>query len=282
MKKIEFTLTSKHNNKRFLADATWKEHETKKPVIFLVHGFKGFKDWGTFNLIAETFANMGYAVVKPNTAYNGTTMDYPYEISDFEAFANNNFSIELDDIGTAIDWVFSEYCPIPNLDLSKVYLIGHSRGGGSAILKAYEDSRINKVVTWAAIPAVTKLFKEEFLKEWKEKKTAHVINGRTGDKLPMNYQMVENYYENIERLNIGKVVAKLPIPLLIIHGSADETVPLPAAHFLYQQNPESTLLVIPEATHTFGGYHPYMHNELPPHLQRVVQSTANFFRGLEV
>ena len=40
--------------------------ETQKsliPIIY-VHGFKGFKDWGASNLVADSFANQGFFIFK--------------------------------------------------------------------------------------------------------------------------------------------------------------------------------------------------------------------------
>ncbi|MEH0156943.1 dienelactone hydrolase family protein [Limibacter armeniacum] len=277
MKKVEFVLTSKHNQKRFLGDATWKNHVDKKPVILLIHGFKGFKDWGCFNMIAEHYAELGYAVVKSNTAFDGTTLDMPFEITDFDAFAENNFSKELDDIGTTIDWIFDSQCPIPNLDLDKVFLIGHSRGGGMALLKAAEDSRIKKVATWASIPSVDKFFSEDFLIEWKIKGIAHVVNGRNGDNLPLHYQIVEDFNQNKDRLDVGKAIASLAIPTLLIHGDVDETVPVAAAQYLNEIKPDSDVLIIEGGSHTFGSKHPWEATSLPVHMQQVVDATEKFF-----
>ena len=53
MEKIDITLTSKHGNRKFLADARFIADGHPKPVIIFNHGFKGFKDWGPFNIIAD-------------------------------------------------------------------------------------------------------------------------------------------------------------------------------------------------------------------------------------
>lgn len=56
-------------------------------------------------------------------------------------YGNNNFSIELDDLGLVIDYIESAAGQYEG-NKNEIYLIGHSRGGGIAILKTYEDSRI--------------------------------------------------------------------------------------------------------------------------------------------
>lgn len=96
MKRIDITLTSTHNNRKFMADARFKNDGKSKPVIVFNHGFKGFKDWGPFNIIADKFAEAGFIFVKMNFSHNGITPDKPNDFTDLEAFANNNFCIELD------------------------------------------------------------------------------------------------------------------------------------------------------------------------------------------
>ena len=141
----EFTLKSK-TGRPFLCDVRHVENNKKKPVILFVHGFKGFKDWGHFNRIADFFANKGFTYVKLNLSHNGTTPESPIDFVDLDAFGNNNFSIELDDIGILIDHLFSDNSIIPKneIDLEKLYLIGHSRGGGLVLLKTAEDERVKK------------------------------------------------------------------------------------------------------------------------------------------
>ena len=51
-------LQSKHG-RPFLADVYYTANADKKPVVIFNHGFKGFKDWGPFNLVAEKFAQAG-------------------------------------------------------------------------------------------------------------------------------------------------------------------------------------------------------------------------------
>ena len=113
MEKINIQLTSKHNQRPFMADASFMKNGIAKPVIIFNHGFKGFKDWGPFNLVAEKFANDGFVFIKMNFSHNGTTLKQPNDFADLEAFAQNNFSIELDDTGLLIDYLFSDKTELP-------------------------------------------------------------------------------------------------------------------------------------------------------------------------
>ena len=57
-------------NRPILIDVTYKENKKGKRVVVFSHGFKGFKDWGAFNQIAETFAENNFVFVKFNFPNN--------------------------------------------------------------------------------------------------------------------------------------------------------------------------------------------------------------------
>ena len=63
--------------KSFLADAYYQSGTDKKPLVIFVHGYKGFKDWGAWSLVAKSFAEAGFYFVKFNFSHNGTTLDNP-------------------------------------------------------------------------------------------------------------------------------------------------------------------------------------------------------------
>lgn len=91
----DIILYSSHHAKPILADARYIFNKKKKPVILFIHGFKGFKDWGHFNLIADEVAKRDFIFVKFNLSHNGTTVENPTDFVDLEAFSNNN-SVKVD------------------------------------------------------------------------------------------------------------------------------------------------------------------------------------------
>ena len=44
-----------------------------RPAVVIVHGFKGFKDWGFFPLVAQRLAAAGHAAVSFNFTGSGVT-----------------------------------------------------------------------------------------------------------------------------------------------------------------------------------------------------------------
>lgn len=276
-------LVSQHDGKPLTYDVRFIPDDTPKPVILFAHGFKGFKDWGYFNHMADSFAQSGFVFAKFNHSHNGTTPEKPTDFADLEAFGHNNFSIEMDDTGAMIDHIFSMDFPVPDqqIDRERIYLMGHSRGGALVLMKAHEDARVRGVVTLAAVTNWEERWPEPFLKEWK-KKGVHIIqNSRTKQEMPLYYQIVEDYYSNKERFDLPVLIKNLNIPILAFHGTQDETVPLHMAHDLGEWNGQAVIEVVEGADHTFGGHHPYKENELPEHAHFFVKRSIEFIKKVD-
>ena len=93
------------HGKPILVDFGYKPTGNKKPVVVFAHGFKGFKDWGHFNEVMEFFIEKNFAFVKFNFSHNGGTVEQPIDFPDLEAFGNNNYTKELADLKTVVDWI---------------------------------------------------------------------------------------------------------------------------------------------------------------------------------
>ncbi len=273
-------LQGKHG-RPFLADVHYQDTGSKKPVVVFSHGFKGFKDWGPYDLIAQRFAGAGFIFVKFNFSHNGTTIDHPVDFIDLEAFGNDNLSIEMDDLGIVLDWIFSSEFPVKTgeADLENLYLMGHSRGGGISILKAHEDVRVKKLCTWGSVNEFSKYWSKEELEQIKHDGVIFIPNTRTQQMMPMRWQMYENYFANLSRLFVPDAVRALKIPLLIIHGTKDETIPVECAIEMEKWNDQAQLLLIENSNHNFGGKHPWAKNELTSDLEIAVNATVEFFKN---
>lgn len=275
-------LRSPQHGKPIAYDLRYLPDGSRKPVVIFVHGFKGFKDWGYFNLLADTFARAGFVFLKINLSHNGTSPEHPLDFVDLEAFGQNNFSKEMDDLGRLIDHLFE---PEFNLDAqevdpSRLFLIGHSRGGSLVILKGYEDTRVKGIVTLAAVSDLAERWPEDTLAQWKEEGVRHIPNSRTGQQMPLDYQIVEDFYAHRDRFDVPQAVKNLGKPLLVFHGSNDETVPVQAAHDIGEGNGNAQVKIIEGADHVFGGQHPYENETLPEAVRTVVDETVGFLKQI--
>lgn len=271
-------IQGKHQ-KPILLDVGYKTTNQRKPVVLFAHGFKGFKDWGHFNQVMQHFMDNDFVFVKFNFSHNGGTVEQPTDFSDLEAFGNNNYTKELDDLETVLDWITqNNLVPKEEINHQEIYLIGHSRGGGISIIKAAEDVRIKKLVTWAAVADLINRIPPQQFEVWKQNGVIYVENARTNQQMPMYYQFAENTLKNMERLSIERSAKTLGIPHLIVHGTNDEAVGVLEAENLAKWNNSAELFIIENGNHTFGASHPFEQEKFPEHFQMVIDKTIQFLR----
>ncbi len=265
-------------HKPILIDVFYDNAIDKLPIVIFCHGYKGFKDWGVWDLVAENFANEGLFFVKFNFSHYGGTVDEPMEFFDLEAFGNNNYVKELDDLHIVLNWVTStDFEYKQQVQQKDITLIGHSRGGGIVTIKASEDNRISRLVSWASVSNYKNRFPVgEELKLWEKEGVMYVMNGRTNQEMPHYFQFYTSFKENEERLSIIKAANKIKIQHLIVHGMDDLTVSVTEAKQIHEQSVNSELFLVENANHVFGAKHPWKGNNLPKHLEIIVEKTVSF------
>lgn len=265
-------IISNPETRDFLADAFYPETEQKLPLVIFVHGYKGYKDWGAWNLMAEKFAQAGFFFVKFNFSHNGTTLEDPHNFADLEAFGNNNYSKELSDLRAVIDYFIKD----AEVDAEKIILIGHSRGGGISIINTYEDERINGLITLASVDSLERFPKNEAFENWQKAGVYYVVNGRTKQEMPHYYQFFEDFKKDEHRFDVERATEMAKAHVLIIHGTNDESVAVKNAEHLHILNPNSELYLIENANHTFGAKEPWHDENLPAELKTVVEKCIEF------
>jgi len=240
-------------------------------TVIVCHGFKGFAHWAFFPYIARSLAENGLTAITFDFSGSGIGRDRE-SFTEAEAFAANTLSRDLDDIENLVD-----YARRKNLITGKFGMFGHSRGGGIAILSAAAaDSDVGSLVTWAAISYPMRWSKED-VGTWRQRGYAEVTNSRTGQIMRLDTDILEDVeMHGRTKLNIEAAAAKIKVPWLIVHGTADETVPSSEAERLHALSPGvSTLRLIKGANHGFDAKHPL--TEIPPVLEKVVLETVKFF-----
>ena len=257
---------------------TYDPNGRNMPVVIFCHGFKGFKDWGPWHLVAKAFAEAGCFFIKMNFSHNGVQSTDLSDITDAEAFGQNNFSLELDDLGQLIDWFVNDNEEYRHyIDVNDVNLIGHSRGAITVLLKTLEDDRIQRVSTWAGAFNIQKFVQLEEDAAWRETGFTTVVNGRTKQEYPVGYQLKQDYIDNVERLNLQAQIKNLDQPLLLIHGDNDNVAPISNSEKINAVIKHALFLKL-EGDHTFGASHPWTEDSLPEDLEDVVNETIEFMK----
>lgn len=270
----------KRTNKRtILFDCYFNPNQRALPLVIFCHGYKGFKDWGSWTLVAEALANENIFFVKFNFSHNGTSLSQPNEFSDLEAFSNNTYSKELDDLNDVINHFKNGACK-NNLDLKNICLIGHSRGGGIVLLNASQRKDISKIITWASVSDYKKRFNEgsETFNKWRTLGVKYIENKRTGQLLPHKFNFYEDFIKYEKYLDIQNAIKSLNQPVLLIHGDNDDAVNMEESQLLNKINFSSQLKIIEDANHVFNAKHPWDNSNLPDALNIVVKYTTEFIK----
>ena len=246
------------------------------PVVVLLHGFKGFKDWGMFPPTARALAARGLAVVGLNTSRNGVEERFE-EFTDLEAFARNTPRREMRDVGRVIDAVAAGEIDA-SLDGDRIALLGHSRGGGIVLLAAAGDPRVKCVVTWAAI-ATFHRYTERALAEWRRKGRIDIPNARTGQTMWLEREVLDDLEASREEYDVEAACRRLTAPLLVVDGALDEAVDVADAERIVAAAAAPPVrkrkLVIAKAGHTFGAVHPWAGP--PPAWEEAVRASGDWF-----
>lgn len=260
----------------FLADAYYSESNQKLTLVIFAHGYKGYKDWGAWDLMGKQFAEAGFFFVKFNFSHNGTTVDQPSDFADLEAFGNNNFSKEMSDY----DEVFNYFYNHPKIDKEQITIMGHSRGGGITVIKASEDERVNAVIILAGVSHFGYRFPtDDRFVDWEKEGVMYSENGRTHQQMPHYFQFYEDYKTNEDRFNIQHAAHHLEKPTLIVQGTEDEAVKDKEAYLLNEWIKDSELFLIDKANHTFGTKEPWTDQQLSNDLGIATAKMISFLKS---
>ena len=101
-----------------------------------------------------------------------------------------------------------------------------------------------------------------------------VENARTKQIMRMSPVILDDYEANAERLDILAAASRLRVPLLVLHGGRDESVPVDEGRLIAARAAESSLVVLHRASHTFNAIHPLVH--VPFELLTAAELSAHF------
>ena len=233
----------------------------------------GFKDWGFLPYVAERLARAGLAVVSFNFSGAGVG-EASDKFDEPERFGHNTYTKELHDLDVVLEAVTSgafDFRP------SAYGLFGHSAGGGIAVLRAAQDERVRALVTWAAVARFGRLI-APLTDELRRTGTARVSSQRSGRELPLYRDMLDDLdAHGAGPLDVVRAAGAVRAPWLIVHGTADQTVPWGDGRDLHHaaRAGERELFLVDGAGHGFGAGHPWAGSNTA--LEQVVRRTVDWF-----
>jgi len=269
----DFVLNTNNNNKIRITSFGYENLESA-PCLIFVHGFKGFKDWGFWPYSGNFFAEKGFFVLTFNFSHNGVG-DSLTEFTELDKFANNTFSLELEELNEIIDAYLNNF--FGKKSNKRIGIVGHSRGGGDSLIVSSKRKEINAVVLWASVANFNR-YTERQANEWRKNGFFEVLNTRTNQMMRLNVSLLEDIEKNkTDLLNLKKAAKNLNKPLLIVHGEQDLSVKIEEGEQIFNwSNKELTEFYKIKATgHTFDITHPIEGSNQK--FDSVLEKTLNFF-----
>ncbi len=249
------------------------------PIVLFIHGFKGFKDWGVFPDACEEIARSGFAVVAFNLSLNGVGESMT-EFDRLDLFERETLSQDLNDVGSVIEALKRKEISSEKVTLNtdRIGIIGHSRGGHTAVAAAAEYTDIHCLVTWSAVANYNERWTKEMQSDWNIKGYTEIPNTRTGQIMKVNKIVYEDANQNSDKLMADKRVQELYIPCMFIAGKEDESVNFTDTEKLYKLCPsqDKELRLLQGTGHTFGASHPFEKEDFPRKFEEVLELTEGW------
>jgi len=250
--------------------------EGPRPVVIFVHGFKGFKDWGSNPHVCSLLARRGFYTIAFNFTRNGVE-GHGQDFTRLDRFEENTFSREVAELLEVIDAVEGLRLPhFERVDSERIGLLGHSRGGGIAILGACREPAVRSVSVWGSVATFDR-YTEHQKERWRRDGYLESRNMRTGQEMRLGVCVLRDLELHRIELDIERGVRQLGRPLLIVHGEQDLSVRIDdGRRLLAAADPSLTEFEpIAQTGHTFGAVHPFEGST--PALEHAIERTARFF-----
>lgn len=234
------------------------------PLVIVVHGFKGFKHWGFFPVIARCLADNGLAAACISLSHCG--LSGPGDVFNrLDLFERDTWGKRLFDVQQVVEAASRGLLTDKaELDRSRLALLGHSAGGGLCVLHAARDPRIKALVTLAAISRANRFPPEEVARHLQAYGAMKVENARTRQEMRVGRAFFEELAANEEAFDIGRAASRVTQPWLLVHGIDDESVEYEEALRLLEAVNQNTasghnakLLSLENTDHVLGTQHPF-------------------------
>ncbi len=254
----------------------------RAPLVIVIHGFKGFKDWGFFPWLGAHLAQAGLAAACINLSHCGVG-DNPETFERLDLFERDTWSKRLHDTRQVIEAARHNLLsdkgePNPG----RLGLLGHSMGGAAALLAATEDPGVRSIATLAGVAYANRIPEDIAREQLRHLGHVAIKNSRTGQVMRIGREFFEEIWADPQRYDTLAAASRVSAPWLIVHGADDATVPLAEAHELLQaanagphEGENVRMLTLDGTGHTFDASHPFSTPSV--NLERAADAVVSHF-----
>ena len=168
-------------------------------LVLIGHGVTGNKDRPWAVALADALSQAGIPAMRLSFSGNGASAGH---------FAQSTISKEVCDLGAVIDAVGAR----------RIVYSGHSMGGAVGVLRAVRDPRITLLVSLAGMVHT---------QDFAQRKFGHLKSGVDcmweKPECPLSQEFLNDMRSIATVVELG---ASVSIPWLLVHGTADEVVPV--------------------------------------------------------
>lgn len=277
----KLNLISHKGSDAYLYDLYHPETTSPLPCVLFLHGFKGFKDWGYWHLLAEPIIQAGFCFVKFNYTHNGTSIDHAQDFTALDKFSKNTYGMECEDAFHMIETLAKFHSDI--VDTRKLYLIGHSRGGGLSMVLSNESSDVQATAAWAPIGRFDYLWYNnvQYTNTWNKGEDILIPNSRTAQQMPISRDIYDDYQVQQSRFDLPRIYRESTCPYHVFYGTEDSIMDTFDPSILEVLKIKQNISLIAGADHVFGGQHPYTESLLPNFATELLTQTIKFFKMIE-
>jgi alpha/beta superfamily hydrolase len=209
---IETNITIPSMNGAILSAILHHPMRSPQGAAILCHGMESEKNSEKLIFLAQSLAERGILALR---------FDFRYVGESSGKFADITYSGEVEDLQATYGFMQSR-------QPGKTVIFGSSMGGTVALLFAAQEPSVAAVVTLAA-PGHPENFPKRVLtpkqlQRWRE----CGYTSYNGQRLNVTL------LEDLERIDVAEAARRIRCPVLILHGDADEVVPVAEAYELHE------------------------------------------------
>jgi len=245
--KISFTNSKSNKLVGILAKPS---DSTDIPIAIICHGFTTNKNRPKYTELANKLYENGIASLRFDLFGHGESEG---------DFADITITEGVDDVLRAIEYVKS-------LGYTKIALIGNSFGGITSFVVSTKTKDLTALALISPVsdyPEVEKMRRsDQDIAKWK-KDGFTIHRSSKGQEFRLNY----TFWEDIQKYLVYDIADQIKIPTLIVHGDADDLVPVDQSRKTAKLIPDCQLIEIKGATHRY---------EDPNHFDQMINAVIEF------
>lgn len=199
-------------------------------LVIIGHGVTGNKDRPWAIGLAEGLEKAGFNALRFSFSGNGKSGG---------KFEDSTITKELKDLKAVVDAAEEE-------GYHRICYVGHSMGAAVGVLAAVKDERIELLVSLAGMGDTRSFVEREF---------ADQKPGQGCMWDDPNCPLSQAFVDDMNKIdNVFAKTEKVEVPWLILHGDADDVVPVEEGRRMYASAYEpKELVILPGVDHVFSG-----------------------------